>query len=107
MRPMYSADELPALFAEEAMVGARHELGAICQRDAVCRLDYAPMRQNPRSHIAPVFTTPFCSIDLIADFHLSHRTRAAVGHEDQGIARYAVNAAVLAAAVRIDRAVEA
>ncbi|HTT02316.1 MAG TPA: hypothetical protein VMG11_09555 [Steroidobacteraceae bacterium] len=95
-------DVLPAAIGEQAMITARHKLGAIFQRSFVGRFDCAPMCKHTRLDIPPMRSDALRSVDLIADAQIKDRSRATVSREDQSLVTYTINARIAASAIRID-----
>ena len=99
-------DKLPAAFSQKAVVAAGVQLSAVCEANSVDRLDGAPVSQHSSSHVATIVTTLLGAVNLITDSKARQRLVTAIRHENSGVASQAVDAAMLAAAIRIDRLVE-
>ncbi len=93
---------LPAVRAEEPVVAAGDQLGAVLQHDPVGELHGPPVREDRGPDVPAVLR----AAHLVADLDVHERLGAAVGEQDRRVARQAVGAPVGAAAVRVDRPLE-
>ncbi len=98
-------DVFPTAAGEKAVVAAGDQLGAVLEGDAVGGLARLPQIDNLGRDVASVRTAAFGAVHMIACADVPHRSGAAVGHQDRGVTRQAVDARVTAAAVDVDRPV--
>src|SRR4051812_17730233 len=85
------------------MVSAGNELSTIFEANAVCGLDDAPVRQDPRFHVATIPTSSRRAVDFIPDTYILQLSRASVGHQNRRFTPSAVDATMLAALIRVER----
>jgi len=107
MRPLQgttlsSGHVLPATIAQEAVIAAGDELGAILQRHPVRGLNRLPVGQHRRVHVPAVVAAADRPVDFVTGPQVSQWLRPAVSHQDRRLSRKAVNATMATAPVGID-----
>src|ERR1700687_5801409 len=103
LRPRH---EFPATLGQKAVIRAGHQRSAVLERDSVRRLDDAPVREHLCLYVPSVAALADRTVDRVAAPNLRERPHCAVRQQDGCVPRQAVDAAVLAAAIRIDRLLE-
>src|SRR5512145_107007 len=103
---LLSIDELPATLGQESMVRACDKFGTVRQAHPVGGLARAPVREDRGLDVVPVVAAFLGAVDLVSGSNLRERLDAAVSHEDRRFPIEAVDTAMLASAIRVDRLVE-
>ncbi len=104
--PLAVRNELPAAFRQKAMIAAGNQLGSVREPDPIRRLDGAPVRQHSGANVAAIVPALLRAVDLLAGNKVGQRLGAAIHHENLRVPGQAIDATMLAAAIRIDRLIE-
>ncbi|HWF33517.1 MAG TPA: hypothetical protein VG188_13280 [Solirubrobacteraceae bacterium] len=94
---------LPAARGEEAMLGARDQLGSVLKRDRVSRLHARPLVEHLGAREAAMSTALLGSENPVADAKIAHGPGPPIGHQHGRDTPYAIGAPMAAPPVRIDR----
>ena len=106
--PLALADVAPAALAQEAMIGARHEVAAIGEHDPMRGLVRRPAIEHARAHVSPhSFLIAFRTDDLVAVHELVDPSRAPVREQHRRLGCHAVRTGMKTSAVRVRAPAEA
>src|SRR5258708_12537617 len=77
-----SGHELPTPVGEVSVISTADKIRPVLERDPVGRLDYAPMRENARLHVAAIVSNAPSPIDFVPNPQFRYGSRATLSHLD-------------------------